>query len=213
MVDLTAGRPTKVHEVGPYLPGGACSGCALRWLNSGRGRLDIGDGVVEVTVLADPVLADPVLNATAGSGAAWIPGRVTRPDHATTGDSATAGWFRGRGPARPRDRRPALRHAERRGAGAAAEGNDRGHHRRSLAIGGSDRRVGRARCPAGTRRHVQVVARRGGRPLLASQGEGAADAARIAELFDEIHAAVLSDAPAQPIELDRLLAFTEAEGR
>ena len=52
-----------------------------------------------------------------------------------------------------------------------------------------------------------------GRPLLASQGEGAADAARIAELFDEIHAAVLSDAPAQPIELDRLLAFTEAEGR
>ncbi|HMT25914.1 MAG TPA: hypothetical protein PKD07_16415, partial [Microthrixaceae bacterium] len=165
-------------------------------------------------VLADPVLADPVLNATAGSGAACDSGGADRPDHATTGDSATAGAGSGAAdrPEHATDDRPfdtlsaAVRALLPR---ATIVGIIDG---RSPTVAAIDE-LAVPDAPQGLGDTFRSWLVGAGRPLLASQGEGAADAARVAGLFDEIHAAVLSDAPAQPIELDRLVAFTEAEGR
>jgi exonuclease SbcD len=213
VVDLTAGRPTKVHEVG-LTAGRRLFRVRASLAELGARAADIGDGVVEVTVLADPVLADPVLNATAGSGAACDSGGADRPDHATTGDSATAGAGSGAAdrPEHATDDRPfdtlsaAVRALLPR---ATIVGIIDG---RSPSVAAIDE-LAVPDAPQGLGDTFRSWLAGAGRPLLASQGEGAADAARIAELFDEIHAAVLSDAPTQPIELDRLVAFTEAEGR
>ena len=202
VVDLTAGRPTKVHEVG-LTAGRRLFRVRASLAELGARAADIGDGVVEVTVLADPVLADPVLadpvladpvlDATADSGAAGDSGGADRPDHAT-GD-------------RPFDTLSAAVRAllPRATIVGIIDG-------RSPSVAAIDE-LSVPDAPQGLGDTFRSWLAGAGRSLLDSQGEGAADAARIAELFDEIHAAVLSDAPAQPIELDRLLAFTEAEGR
>ncbi len=185
VADLIAGRPTKVTSV-PL-----SSGRRLRRLRAPLSELadrahDVGSDIVEVTVIAEPEVSDqPASAGPAGAAAA---------DQIIVGD-------------RTFDTLSAAVHFLMPDAAVVGVIDGRNPARQSLD------EVEQPRAVETVGDAFRVWLRASGGPVVAANGGSLVDPARVAGLFDELHAAVTTDSPTILAETEALGAFSDGSER
>lgn len=183
VADLIAGRPTRITSV-PLQ-----RGRRLRRLRAPLSELadrahDVGTDIVEVTVIAEPQVSDPPASDERASAA----------DRIVVGD-------------RTFDTLSAAVHSLMPDATVVGVVDGRNPTRQSL----DEVELPRAVETVGDA--FRVWLRASGGPVVAANGGALVDAARVAGLFDELHAAVTTDSPTVLAETEALASFSDGSGR